>query len=66
MKIKIIKSDGYEWYKDCIGKEFIVQSESRKSGKGKYLVKLNKEDRYLTNGYKYEWVLKKHCEVIEI
>jgi hypothetical protein len=27
MKIKIIKSDGYEWYKDCIGKEFIVQCE---------------------------------------
>ena len=27
MKIKIIKSNGYEWYKDCIGKEFIVQCE---------------------------------------
>ena len=22
MKIKIIKSNGYEWYKDCIDKEF--------------------------------------------
>jgi len=41
MKIKIIKSDGYEWYKDCVGKEFIVQSESRKSGKGKYDKKWN-------------------------
>jgi len=27
---------------------------------------LNKEDRYLMNGYNYGWVLKEHCEVIEI
>jgi len=45
---------------------FKVQSESRKSGKGKYVVRLNKEDRYLMNGYNYGWVLKEHCEVIEI
>jgi len=31
----------------------ILRSESRKGGKGKYVVRLNKENRYLMNGYNY-------------
>lgn len=65
MKIKIIKSEGLKWYKDCIGREFIIQSESRKGGRGNYVVRLNKEDRHLMNGYIYGWVDKNDCEVIE-
>lgn len=65
MKMKIIKSEGLKWYKDCINKEFIVQSESRKGGRGKYVVRLNKEDRYLMNEYIYGWVDKDDCEVIQ-
>jgi len=49
MEIEIIKSNGYEWYKDCIGKRFTVHSESRKGGRNKYVVRLNKEDRHLMN-----------------
>lgn len=64
MEIKVMKSDGYEWYKDCIDKKFIVQSESKKGGKGKYVVRLNKEDRHLMNGYNYGWISKEHCRVI--
>lgn len=64
MEVEIIKSDGYEWYKDCIGKRFVVQSESKKGGKGKYVVRLNKEDRHLMNGYNYGWVLKEHCKIV--
>lgn len=64
MEIEIIKSNGYEWYKDCIGNRFTVHSESRKGGRNKYVVRLNKEDRHLMNGYNYGWVLKEHCKVI--
>lgn len=42
MEIEIISSTGIEWYKDCIGKRFKVQSESRKGGRGKYVVRLEK------------------------
>jgi hypothetical protein len=65
MIIKIIKSNGIEWYKNCIGRKFVVHSESRKGGKNKYIVQLNKEDRKLMNGHPYGWVLKEHCKVIE-
>lgn len=64
MKIKIIKSDNC-WYDDLIGTEFIVQSESRKGGKGKYVVRLHKELRHLMNGYMYGWVEQEHCEIVE-
>lgn len=64
MEIEIIKSNGYEWYKDCIGKRFTFHSESRKGGRNKYVVRLNKEDRHLMNGYNYGWVLKEHCKIV--
>ena len=53
VKKEIIDSTVFEdkWYKDCIGKRFKVQSESRKGGRGKYVVRLEKEDRSLMNGY---------------
>ena len=65
MIIEIIKSNGFEWYKDCIGKRFVVQSKSKKGGRDKYVVRLGKEDRYLMNGYPYGWVLKEHCKVVK-
>ena len=65
MEIEIIKSTGTEWYKDCIGKRFKVQSESRKGGRGKYVVRLEKEDRSLMNGYMYGWVDKEHCKEVK-
>lgn len=65
MKIKIIKSDDYCWYKDLIDTEFIVQSESRKGGKGKYVVRIPKELRYLMNGYMYGWVEQRDCVIVE-
>ena len=61
MRIKIIDSTGVEWYSECIGKVFEVHSKSRKGGKNKYVVRLDKEDRHLMNGYMYGWVHKKHC-----
>ncbi|MDU2672631.1 MAG: hypothetical protein E7C49_11530 [Clostridium sp.] len=64
MEIEIINSTGVEWYKDCIGKIFKVQSESRKGGRGKYVVRLEKVDRHLMNGYQYGWVKKEHCKII--
>jgi len=64
MEIEIIKSNGYEWYKDCIGKRFTVHSESRKGGRNKYVVRLNKEDRHLMNKHPYGWVLKEHCKIV--
>ncbi|MCJ8343308.1 MAG: hypothetical protein MJH09_10780 [Cetobacterium sp.] len=65
MKIKIIKSEGNKWYKDCIGKQFEVHSESKKGGRGKYIVRIKKEDRHLMNGYIYGWVKKEDCEIVE-
>ena len=56
MEIEIINHTGVEWYK--------VQSESRKGGKGKYVVRLSKDDRGLMNGYPYGWVDKEHCVII--
>ena len=65
MEIEIISSTGIEWYKDCIGKRFKVQSESRKGGRGKYVVRLEKEDRVLMNGHMYGWVDKEHCILLK-
>lgn len=65
MEIEIIKSNDYEWYKNCVGKKFIVHSESRKGGKDNYIVRLNKEDRHLMNGYPYGWVSKEHCIAVQ-
>lgn len=66
MEIEIISSTGIEWYKDCIGKRFKVQSESRKGGRGKYVVRLEKEDRVLMNWHMYGWVDKKHCKEVKL
>ena len=65
MKLIILKSTGDEWYKKCIGRDFVIHSESRKGGKDKYIVRLNKEDRWLMNGYMYGWVDKEHCIVLK-
>ncbi|HHD2753266.1 TPA: hypothetical protein ACOTG0_002075 [Clostridium perfringens] len=65
MYLKIVKSSGTEWYKKCIGKTFKVHSESKKGGKGKYIVRLEKDDRWLMNGYIYGWVDKKHCILLK-
>ena len=62
--IKITKSKGDEWYSNCIGKVFRVHSESRKGGKGKYVVQISGEDRKFMNGYPYGWVDKEDCELI--
>lgn len=63
--IEITGSDSeYNWYNNCIGKQFIVQSESRKGGKGNYVVRIPKEDRHLMNGYMYGWVSIKDCKII--
>ena len=56
MKIQIIKSNSICWYKDLVGYTFKVQSESKKGGKGKYVVRIPKDLRYLMNGYMYGWV----------
>lgn len=61
MKIQIIKSDDNCWYKGLEGNEFVVQSESKKGGKGKYVVRIPKELRHLMNGYIYGWVDKEDC-----
>lgn len=66
MYLKIVKSSGSEWYKKCIGKMFKVHSESKKGGKGKYIVRLEKDDRWLMNGYIYGWVDKKHFKTNDV
>lgn len=66
MKIKITKSDENTWYRDCIGEVFPVQSESRKGGKGKWVVNIPYEYRRLVNGYMYGWVDKNDCQIVEI
>ncbi|GAB6170067.1 hypothetical protein JCM1393_25270 [Clostridium carnis] len=65
MYIKILKSTGNEWYSKCIGKRFKVHSESRKGGRGKYIVRLEKEDRWLMNGHMYGWVDQEHCILLK-
>lgn len=65
MIVKIINAQENTWYENCLNKEFIVQSESKKGGKGKYVVRINKEDRYLMNGYTYGWIDKEDCEIIK-
>ena len=65
MIVEVINSTGVEWYKDCVGKRFKVQSESKKGGKGKYVLRLEKEDRHLMNGYVYDWIDKEHCKIVE-
>lgn len=66
MKIQIVKSESNCWYKDLKGYTFKVQSESKKGGKGKYVVRIPKELRHLMNGYMYGWVDKNDCiQVIE-
>ncbi|SCJ99070.1 Uncharacterised protein [uncultured Clostridium sp.] len=62
MEIEITTSTGVEWYKYCIGKRFKVHSKSRRGGRGKYIVKI--EDKQLMNGYRYGWVDKEHCKLI--
>lgn len=62
MKIRIIEEFG--WYQNLVGHEFEVQSESRKGGKGKYVVRLKGEQRQYMNDYPYGWVDKEHCEAI--
>lgn len=64
MTIKIINAQKDTWYENCLDKTFVVQSESRKGGKGKYVVRLNKKDRHLMNGYVYGWIDKEDCEII--
>lgn len=61
MKIQIIKSDKDCWYRGLEGKEFKVQSQSRKGGKGKYVVRVPKELRHLMNGYVYGWIDINDC-----
>lgn len=65
MIIKITKAPIDTWYKNCLYKEFVVQSKSKKGEKGKYVVRLNKEDRNLMNGYFYGWVDMSDCEILE-
>ena len=65
MKVQIIKSDKVCWYKGLEGEEFIVQSESRKGGKGKYVVRIPKSLRHLMNGHMYGWVDKDDCIEID-
>lgn len=65
-KIKIIYSNCEKcWYNNCIGNEYIVQSKSRKGGKGKYIVRIPKEDRHLMNGYMYGWIDIEHTTFVE-
>ena len=65
MYVKIVKCNGNEWYRKCIGQKFKVHSESRKNVRDKYMVKLEKQDRWLIDGYMYAWVDKKHCILLK-
>lgn len=65
MDLKIMKSTDKEWYSSCIGKRFTIHSESRKGGRGKYIVRLEKGDRWLMNGHMYGWVDKEHCILLK-
>ena len=49
--LKIMKSTGKEWYDKCIGERFTIHSESKKGGKGKYVVRIPKHLRWLMNGH---------------
>lgn len=61
MKVQIIKSEKSYWYHGLEGCVFKVQSESKKGGKGKYVVRIPKELRHLMNGYMYGWIDKNDC-----
>lgn len=61
MYIKIMKSNKSKWYSKCIGERFKVHSER----KGKYIVILEKQDRWLINGQMYGWVSKTHCILLK-
>ena len=47
MDLKIMKSTGKEWYDKCIGERFTIHSESKKGGRGKYVVRIPKHLREL-------------------
>lgn len=66
MKIKIVSSDCNNWYKNCIGEIFPVHSESRKGGRGKWVVNIPHKHRHLTNGHMYGWIEKDDCKILEI
>lgn len=61
MKVQIIKSEKHYWYDGLEGYVFKVQSESKKGGRGKYVVRIPKSLRHLMNGYIYGWVDKDDC-----
>lgn len=65
MDLKIMKSTGDEWYSKCIGERFTIHSESKKGGRGKYVVRIPKHLRWLMNGYMYGWVDKEHCILLK-
>jgi len=65
MDLKIMKSTGKEWYDKCIGERFTIHSESKKGGRGKYVVRIPKHLRELMNGHMYGWVDKEHCILLK-
>ena len=65
LDLKIMKSTGKECYDKCIGERFTIHSESKKGGKGKYIVRIPKHLRWLMNGYMYGWVDKEHCILLK-
>ena len=65
LDLKIMTSTGNEWYSKCIGERFTIHSESKKGGKGKYVVRIPKHLRWLMNGYMYGWVEKGHCILLK-
>ena len=65
MDLKIVKSTGNEWYSECTGERFTIHSESKKGGRGKYVVRIPKQLRELMNGHMYGWVDKKDCVLLK-
>ena len=60
-----MKSTGNEWYSKCIGERFTIHSESKKGGRGKYVVRIPKHLIWLMNGHMYGWVDKEHCILLK-
>lgn len=65
LDLKITKSTGNEWYSKCIGERFTIHSESKKGGRGKYVVRIPKHLIRLMNGHMYGWVDKEHCILLK-
>ena len=42
-----------------------IHSESKKGGRGKYVVRIPKHLRELMNGHMYGWVDKEHCILLK-